>query len=187
MTLSEASSPASGDTFSVQFVVTAAFVTGAGNTGNITGITDLGTLTEATNATSSTAFTYQVGPGTTANDTITVTLNQITDIGLGVNGTSVTGATNTNANTASTAIDAAVNTLNTARANVGGAQSRLGFASANLSTNMENADAARSSLLDLDIAAEMTTFTSKQILEQTGISMLAQADRMPQNLLKLFQ
>ena len=185
MTLTNGAS-GTGDSFTVQFVVTTAFVGNATNTGTIT-IGDLGTIAEASNATSSTSFTYQVGPGTTTNDTITVTLSQITDVGLGVNGTSVTGATNTNANTASTAIDAAVNVLNTARANVGGAQSRLGFAAANLSTNMENADAARSSLLDLDIAAEMSTFTAKQVLEQTGISMLAQANRMPESLLKLFQ
>lgn len=41
--------------------------------------------------------------------------------------------------------------------------------------------------MDLDIAAEMTTFTSKQILVQSGIAMLAQANQMPQNLLRLFQ
>ena len=177
---------ASADSFSLQFVVSTAFVSNATNTGTIT-LGDLGTISEATNQTSATSFTYQVGPGTTTNDTITVSLNQITTTGLGVNGTSVTGATNANANTASTDIDAAMNTLNTARANVGGAQSRLGFAAANLATATENSDAARSSLLDLDVASEMSVFTSKQILEQTGISMLAQANRMPENLLKLFQ
>jgi flagellin len=41
--------------------------------------------------------------------------------------------------------------------------------------------------LDLDVAKEMTTFTSKQILVQSGVSMLAQANQTPQSLLKLFQ
>ena len=52
---------------------------------------------------------------------------------------------------------------------------------------MENTEASRSALMDLDIAAEMTRFTSKQILVQSGVSMLAQANQMPQNLLRLFQ
>jgi flagellin len=42
-------------------------------------------------------------------------------------------------------------------------------------------------VLDLDVAAEMTNFTSKQILVQSGVAMLAQANQMPQNLLRLLQ
>jgi flagellin len=52
---------------------------------------------------------------------------------------------------------------------------------------MENIEAARSSYLDLDVAAEMATFTSKQILVQAGVSMLSQAKQAPESLLKLFQ
>ena len=52
---------------------------------------------------------------------------------------------------------------------------------------MENIEAARSQLLDVDVASEMTIFTSKQVLLQAGISMLAQANQIPQNLLRLFQ
>ena len=174
-----------GASVTVSFNVTAAFTTD--DAGATITLADLGTMALGTSQTANTSFTYQVGPSTTTDDTITVTLSQITTTSLALNATSVTGADATNANAASTAIDAAVTTLNTARANVGGAQSRLGFAAANLATNIENADAARSSLLDLDVASEMTVFTSKQILEQTGISMLAQANRMPESLLKLFQ
>ena len=104
---------------------------------------------------------------------------------LGLANTDITSATNADA--ASAAISNAVDTLNTSRANVGASQNRLEFAAANLSTATENAEAARSSLLDLDIASEMTKFTSKQILVQAGVSMLAQANQMPQNLLRLFQ
>lgn len=84
-------------------------------------------------------------------------------------------------------MSAALDVLNNARAVVGAAQNRLEFASDNLATTIENTEAARSSLLDLDVAKEMTMFTSKQILVQSGVSMLAQANQMPQNLLKLFQ
>ena len=92
-----------------------------------------------------------------------------------------------NADAASAALSLAIDTLNTARANVGASQNRLEFAAANVSTAVENQEAARSSLLDLDIAAEMTKFTSKQILVQAGVSMPAQANQMPQNLIRLFQ
>ena len=91
------------------------------------------------------------------------------------------------AETASTAVSTAIDTLNTSRSNVGAAQNRLTFAAQNLASAIENAEAARSTLLDLDVASEITVFTSKQILVQTGIAMLAQANQMPQNLLRLFQ
>ena len=48
-------------------------------------------------------------------------------------------------------------------------------------------ESARSSLMDLDMAGEMSSFVSKQILLQAGVSMLAQANQMPQTLLRLFQ
>ena len=70
---------------------------------------------------------------------------------------------------------------------MGAAQNRLDFASANLNISVENAEAARSTLVDLDIAQEMTKFSSKQVLMQAGVAMLAQANQMPQNLLRLLQ
>jgi flagellin len=56
-----------------------------------------------------------------------------------------------------------------------------------VATAIENAESARSALLDLDVAQEISTFTSKQILLQAGVSMLAQANQLPQSLLRLFQ
>jgi flagellin len=52
---------------------------------------------------------------------------------------------------------------------------------------VENTEAARSALLDLDVAQEMSNFTSKQILVQAGVAMLSQANQLPQNLLRLLQ
>jgi len=85
------------------------------------------------------------------------------------------------------AINGAVNKLQSARALVGAQQNRLEYASQALGAQAENMEAARSNLLDLDVAAEMSAFTSKSILQQAGVSMLAQANQMPRNLLKLFQ
>ena len=173
------------DSFTVSFNVTTAF-TSADTAATFT-VGDLGTVALGTNGTANTSFSYKIGPGTTSFDVITVSVSQITTTALLLNGTLVSGTDGTNADAASTAIDGAVDTLNTARSGIGASQNRLGFAADNLATAIENADAARSSLLDLDIAAEMTVFTSKSILLQTGISMLAQANQLPSNLLRLFQ
>ena len=107
---------------------------------------------------------------------------------LGTDQSGLIGITTANlAETASTAVSLAIDTLNTSRSNVGAAQNRLTFAAQNLASAIENAEAARSTLLDLDVAREISTFTSKQVLLQTGIAMLAQANQLPQNLLRLFQ
>jgi flagellin len=130
-------------------------------------------------------FTFKIGTGNETFDRITLSLNSVNQQALGINGLDVTTAATADA--ASTAISTAINTLNTARANVGAFQNRLDIAASNLATARENTEAARSALLDLDVAQEMTTFTSQQILVQAGVSMLAQANQLPQNLLRLLQ
>ncbi len=133
-----------------------------------------------------TSFTFKVGSGTNAlEDEITVTIGGIGTSTLGLNSTNVLTAAA--ADTASDAITTAVNTINTSRARVGASQNRLEFAAANIATAAENTEASRSNLMDLDMAAEMSTFASRQILVQAGISMLAQANQLPENLLRLFQ
>ncbi len=86
-----------------------------------------------------------------------------------------------------TTVDNAISDLNTKRGSIGAAQNRLGYASATLSTTIENATAAESVIRDVDMAAEMTTFTKNQILLQAGTAMLAQANSAPQQILSLFQ
>ena len=85
------------------------------------------------------------------------------------------------------AVDAAISTMNSNRADMGALMSRFEFVSSNLATTVENLDSARSTLMDVDMAAEMTRFSSLQVLNQAGVAMLAQANQMPQNLLKLLQ
>ena len=138
------------------------------------------TLTESNAAN----FTFKVGTGATSSDEISVSIDGIKASSLGIDGTDITSTSNADA--ASTAITNAIDTLNETRAGLGASQNRLEFAQANLATATENTEAARSSLIDLDVAAEMTRFTSQQILVQAGVSMMAQANQMPQNLLRLF-
>lgn len=133
-----------------------------------------------------TSFTYKVGTGTSSTaDEITVSLSGISSTALGLALSDITSATS--ADNASTLITNAVDQLNITRANIGASLNRLEFAAANIATTLENTEAARSNLLDLDIAAEMSNFTSKQILQQAGVAMLAQANETPQTLLRLFQ
>ena len=135
-----------------------------------------------------TSFTFKVGTGiVSTEDNLTFSVDGVTTSALSISASIISGATSSNANAAITAVANAIDTLNQSRSTIGAAQNRLSFAAQNLATAIENAEAARSTLLDLDVAAEMTVFTSKQVLLQTGIAMLAQANQLPQNLLRLFQ
>ena len=91
------------------------------------------------------------------------------------------------ANIALATVDAALNTVNSQRADFGAIQSRFGSTIANLSTNSENLSAARSRIRDADFAQETASLTRAQILQQAGTAMLAQANVAPQNVLTLLQ
>jgi flagellin len=165
-------------------------------TGNGSVTVALNTAFDAATAVGAEAFTvagttqlslaFKLGTGTETYDSLSFTLDAVSVTGLGMTGTE-TIDTAANADGALEAVNVAIDNLNAFRANVGAAQNRLDFASDNLSISIENAEAARSTLLDLDIAAEMTNFTSKQVLMQSGVAMLAQANQLPQNLLRLLQ
>ena len=84
-------------------------------------------------------------------------------------------------------VEAAITQLSTDRANVGANVERLTFTSDQLSTLQNNLSAANSQIMDVDVAQESTTFAKYQILVQAGTSMLAQANSLPQSVLKLLQ
>jgi flagellin len=176
-----------GSSITFKFTVDTAFDNAGVAAGdNVMNLDALGSVAYATAAASnSTAFTFKLGSGTTAGvDSLAINIDSISTAALGVNGGDIT--TQANADTALDAIASAIDTLNTARANVGSAQNRMQFAADNLATSIENQEASRSALLDLDVASEMTNFTSKQVLLQAGVAMLAQANQMPNQLMKLF-
>ncbi|KEO57274.1 flagellin, partial [Thalassospira permensis] len=137
---------------------------------------------------SATALNFKIGSGATAaEDDLTFTTSDVTATTLGIDAATIDLTTKADADTASGLIDTAINTLQTARAGVGVNQNRLEFAAQNLRTISENSENARSVLIDLDVASEMASFSSKQVLMQSGIAMLGQANQMPQNLLRLLQ
>src|SRR3954471_13466419 len=84
-----------------------------------------------------------------------------------------------------TAMDQAINDIADVRATFGAAQNRLEHTINNLGTYQENLSAAESRIRDVEVAAEMVKFTKYQILSQSGTSMLAQANQLPQSVLKL--
>ena len=141
----------------------------------------------------------------TATTRGTVTLSDDTDILVGdtalgftaatttaatVAGTSIATATVdsvTNANSAILAVDAALATVNSTRATLGAVQSRFDSVVSSVQTTAENLSASRSRILDADFASETANLTKQQILQQSGIAMLAQANSIPQNVLALLQ
>jgi flagellin len=145
----------------------------------------IGAAAEEYTGSSTLSLTFKLGTGTATEDSLTFVLDATNTSALGLTSQDIT--TESSSNAALEAINNAIDTLNEFRADVGAAQNRLEFASDNLNVSIENAEAARSTLLDLDIAAEMTKFSSKQVLLQSGVAMLAQANQMPQNLLRLLQ
>jgi len=96
--------------------------------------------------------------------------------------TSVAGATS-----ALGVIDAALDTVNNSRADLGAIQNRFESVIANLQAASENATASRSRIQDADFAAETAELTRNQILQQAGIAMLSQANSAPQSVLALLQ
>jgi flagellin len=83
--------------------------------------------------------------------------------------------------------DAAMQQINSARANLGAVQSRFDNAIANIQINSENTSAARSRITDTDFASETANMTRAQILQQAGTAMLSQANQLPQQVLSLLR
>jgi flagellin len=99
------------------------------------------------------------------------------------NGTS----TRANAQTLLDEVNAALDAVSTQRSTLGAVQNRLDYTISSLMTAAENVAAAKGRIEDADFAAETANLTKNQILQQAGVSMLAQANALPQNVLALLQ
>jgi flagellin len=95
--------------------------------------------------------------------------------------------TQTGAQSAIAVIDGALDFINNDRGNLGAVQNRLAGTIRNLSNVSENVTAARSRIQDADFASETANLTRTSILQQAGISVLAQANALPQQTLALLQ
>jgi flagellin len=122
--------------------------------------------------------------GSTTSDSIRIQFESATTNTL-FNGQPIAINTAANALSASVILDNALTKVVSLRANVGALQSRFNFASNAIQSSIENQDSARGVLLDTDVSAESTAYASAQVQLQAGISVLAQANQLPQSLLKL--
>jgi flagellin len=91
------------------------------------------------------------------------------------------------ANTALGHIKEAITLLSQDRAIIGSYQTRLNYTAEQLTVSKENLTAASSRIQDTDVAEESTEFAKQNILVQSGTAMLAQANQLPQSVLRLLQ
>ncbi|MDA0652329.1 MAG: flagellin [Proteobacteria bacterium] len=133
---------------------------------------------------SSGSIDFKIGTGADpSSDELSVSLSATTTSALSLGGADVLAKGNADA--AIGAINNAIDTIQIARTQVGAGQSRLEFASANIATAIENTEAARSGLIDLDIAAGTSDLANKSTQYQAGISMLGKANQQSKHLLRL--
>ena len=140
-------------------------------------------LLDGTNA----SFTFQIGAGTTAQDTIAVTSSDLSGTNTAVAALDISGATAAGATAALTALDTAIDTVTTARANYGAVQNRFDSVIANLMVTSENLTASRARIMDADFAVETSNLSRANILQQAGNAMIAQANQQPAQVLALLR
>ena len=131
-----------------------------------------------------TGKTTQVGAN--AGDTLTIAIANDHDAGtLSVSDASLDVASATAASTAISRLDSAITSINDSIRSIGSLQSRLTTKENTISTAITNTESAKSRILDADLAQEQLEVTKLQILQQTALVMLAQANAAPQNILQL--
>ena len=126
---------------------------------------------------------FQIGAN--EGEDIAIDIGNMTAGALGV--TNINVATRETASKSIGQIDAAINKVSTQRAKIGAYQNALDYTSENLTTTLTNLTAAESRIRDADMAQTMMEFVKLQILNQSGTSMLAQANQLPQSVLSLLQ
>ena len=147
---------------------------GIGPVGTVGSTVDL-TYAAPSTVSGSMTFTGAFNPGATA----------IASTGTAVSAVDI--STLDGANTALTAIDAALKSVNSNRATLGAIQNRFESTISNLQTTSENLSASRSRIQDADFASETALLTRAQILQQAGVAILSQANSVPQNVLTLLR
>ncbi|MGF2684954.1 flagellin domain-containing protein [Marinobacter sp. DUT-3] len=127
---------------------------------------------------------FQVGAN--AGQTIDIAFDQdMSSSGLAVNAIDISTASGASA--ALTTLDTALDTVNSFRSDLGAVQNRFESTINNLATNIENLSASNSRIVDADFAAETAKLSKANVLQQAGISVLAQANARPNQVLSLLQ
>lgn len=127
-----------------------------------------------------------IGPNNDpAADMMTYVIDPMDSASLGIAGAALLVDTQPNATLGIATLDTALASVNALRADLGAMTNRLEHALANQENQEQNMQAAESVIRDADFAYETTIFTRNQILSQSSTAMLAQANAVPQSVLKL--
>ena len=129
-----------------------------------------------------TDFTIQAGA---TSEVRVIAMEDLSAIAVELKGIQVD--TGDNARDAISTIDAQLELINTARANLGAIQNRLEATSSNLTTSIENMTEAESRIRDVDVAKEMTNLAKLNLLTQTSQAMVAQAKSQPEGITQLLR
>jgi len=145
-----------------------------------------------------TALTFQIGPNT--NQQVTLTVGNITaeslaaQVSLALGNADDIGASTLNINQSAATVSGLIDSINAMldivaaeRARLGAASNRLDFTMRSLDVTSENLSDAESRVRNADMAREMMRFTMANVLQQSSVSMLAQANQLPNNLLQLLR
>ncbi len=138
-------------------------------------------LTNNSNA----SLAVQVGVNNSANDRISITLGDLTSSTLGVRTAVMSLNSVASARAAITSLDSALDTVNGYRSDFGAIQNRLGSALQNIEIYAENLASAEAQIRDADFAYETAELSKLQIMQQAGLSVLAQAKMSTQGVLSL--
>ena len=129
--------------------------------------------------------TLQVGAFNASNQQISLSIGKSDAGALGVTVGSVGVGSTASAQAAISAVQSAISAVDTIEAGVGATQNELQAIASNLTVGQQNLAAATAQLVDVNMAQEMTQFSTDQILMQTGTAMLSQAQQAPNLVLKL--
>lgn len=134
---------------------------------------------------STASVTFQVGAGTTGNDTVNVSMSNLTTLGAIAGSLDVTTAANATA--AMTALKTDIATVTSASADMGAAQTRLTAISSQLTADGANLTEAKGRITDADFAQQTMKMTQADVLQQAGESVLSKVNQSAQQILKLLQ
>lgn len=158
--------------FEIDFLLNANFDKSADEAGNFEiEVTDMGSMT------------IQIGAN--QHQTMDIRISEISSETLYIDDVDVSVVNG--ADRAMSTLTDALAKLSATRSKIGAFQNRLDYAVSSLSQTAENMTSAYSGLMDTDLAAEMTEYTQQNILNQAAISVLSQANEMPQQILSLLQ
>ena len=173
-------------------------LTSAGTKSGANTVTDLTAAADDTIVTATSGGAASLQSGANAGDVTTVTFADVrlnagsnaslqslyTDIGTFATAGGGS-ATQANASALITTIDTALNLISTERAKLGAAQNRLEYSISSVTSQAGNLEASNSRIRDVDVAAESGAMARSNVLMQAGVSVLSQANQIPQLALKL--